>query len=371
MTRRREAEDGARGRCPRTDGSPERLVRADRRPLERLLPARGLRLRRRHAAAVPAAQRGRARPDVPDDRAGLGRQRGLARHGRRRDVRGVPGLVRDDVLGLLPRAAARPLLPDHPRGLVRVALEGRVAALAHDLALGERGRQLRRVADLGRRPRQPALRRADQLERRLRRQLLGPVQRLHRARRRDDRAAVRLPRRDVPDDPHGRRPLRAGGRDGAAALGRGRRRSARSSSPGPSTWPPTRTTRTSSRRSCRRSSASPRSCSRVVFVYRRRSGSAFAATAARPCLGGDDLHEPLPARDGVEHRVLEQPHRRRRGVGPLHARGDERRRADLPAADPALPGLDVPRVPRTRGRRRARSRRAAEPAPPEAPPTVA
>ena len=45
--------------------------------------------------------------DVRDDRAGLGRQRGLARRRRRRDVRGVPGLVRDDVLGLLPRAAAR------------------------------------------------------------------------------------------------------------------------------------------------------------------------------------------------------------------------------------------------------------------------
>ena len=39
---------------------------------------------------------------------GLGRQRGLARRGRRRHVRGVPGLVRDDVLGLLPRAPAHP-----------------------------------------------------------------------------------------------------------------------------------------------------------------------------------------------------------------------------------------------------------------------
>ena len=37
------------------------------------------------------------------------------------DVRGLPGLVRDDVLGLLPRAAAPPVLPDHPRRLVRVA----------------------------------------------------------------------------------------------------------------------------------------------------------------------------------------------------------------------------------------------------------
>ena len=56
-----------------------------------------------------------------DDRPGLGRQRGLARRRRRRDLRRLPGLVRDDVLGLLPRAAARPLLPDRPRRLVRVA----------------------------------------------------------------------------------------------------------------------------------------------------------------------------------------------------------------------------------------------------------
>ena len=37
-----------------------------------------------------------------DDRAGLGRQRGLARRRGRRDLRRVPGVVRDDVLRLLP-----------------------------------------------------------------------------------------------------------------------------------------------------------------------------------------------------------------------------------------------------------------------------
>ena len=58
--------------------------------------------------------------DVRLDRAGVGRQRGLARRRRRRDVRGVPGLVRDDVLRLLHRAAARPRAADRPRGLVRV-----------------------------------------------------------------------------------------------------------------------------------------------------------------------------------------------------------------------------------------------------------
>ena len=91
------------------------LVRPDRRPLGRLLPARGVRLRRRDAAAVPAARRARARRDVRVDRPGLGRQRGVAGGRRRRDLRRLPGLVRDDVLGLLPRAAADPRLPDRPR----------------------------------------------------------------------------------------------------------------------------------------------------------------------------------------------------------------------------------------------------------------
>src|SRR5262249_56002245 len=49
----------------------------------------------------------------------------------------------------------------------------------------------------------------------------------------------------------------------------------------------------------------------------------------------------------------EQPDRRQRLLGPLHARADDRRRGDLRAADPAVPGLDVPRVPCPR-RRRAR-----------------
>ena len=47
-----------------------------------------------------------------------------------RDLRRLPGLVRDAVLGLLPRAAARPLLPDRPRRLVRVAREERQPTLA-------------------------------------------------------------------------------------------------------------------------------------------------------------------------------------------------------------------------------------------------
>ena len=101
------------------------LVRPDRGPLERLLPARGVRLRRRHAAPGAAPRRARAGHHVRVDRAGLGRQRGVAGGRRRRDVRRLPGLVRDDVLGLLPRPAADPRAADRPGGLVRVAREAR------------------------------------------------------------------------------------------------------------------------------------------------------------------------------------------------------------------------------------------------------
>ena len=128
-----------RPRCRRSateSGSPGALVLPRRLLLRRLLPARGLRLRRRDAAAVPAARRAGAQRDVPLDRAGLGRQRGVARRRGRRDVRGVPGLVRDDVLRLLHRAAAAARLPDRPRDLVRVAREERELALARPCGRG-------------------------------------------------------------------------------------------------------------------------------------------------------------------------------------------------------------------------------------------
>ena len=103
------------------DGPADPLVRHHRLLLGGLLHARGVRLRRRHAAPVPAPGRGRAAGDVRVDRPGLGRQRGLAGGGRRRDLRGLPGLVRVDVLGLLPGAAAGARVPDRARPLVRVA----------------------------------------------------------------------------------------------------------------------------------------------------------------------------------------------------------------------------------------------------------
>ena len=94
----------------------------------------------------------------------------------------------------------------------------------------------------------------------------------------------------------------------------------------------------------------------VVCVRRARSGWAFVLTAAGAVARRRHaLHEPLPARDGLEHRLRQQPHGRQRLLGALHARGDERRRADRDADHPALPGLDVPRLPRAGRRRRADS----------------
>ena len=243
------------------------------------------------------------RSDVPDDRPRLGRERGMARRRRRRDVRGVPDLVRDDVLGLLHRPAARSLLPDHPRGLVRVALEEREPALADGLALGERGRQLRRIADLGRRARQPPLRRPDQLERRFHAAdfwdlfsgytvLAGVAVVL----------ALRLPRSDVPDAADDGRAVRAGEPEPPGGCSSRRRPSARPSSSGRSWWPSTGTTRTCSRRSLPAAIAIAALVLAVALRLREASGWAFAMTATRRrARGGDALHEPLPAGDGLEH----------------------------------------------------------------------
>ena len=66
---------------------------------------------------LPVLGRRRDRAPGPDQhhRPGLGRQRGLAARRRRRDVRGVPGVVRDAVQRLLPAAAADPGRPDRAR----------------------------------------------------------------------------------------------------------------------------------------------------------------------------------------------------------------------------------------------------------------
>ena len=124
------------------------------------------------------------------------------------------------------------------------------------------------------------------------------------ARRDRGRAAVRVPRRDLP-----RRcgrpatlPARCGGRGGSRSrpplVGAGVPRSGRSWSRS------TATTRTSSRPCSRRRSRSPRSLGAVVFVRRRSSGWAFAAhRGRRRSARRHALHEPLPARHGLEPRL--------------------------------------------------------------------
>ena len=96
---------------------------------------------------LPDPGPGRARTPRPDqhDRAGLGRQRGLAAGRGRRDVRSLPRVVRDPVQRLLPAAAGHPARVDRPRGRVRVPAQATRSALAQPLGRGD----LRRVGRPG------------------------------------------------------------------------------------------------------------------------------------------------------------------------------------------------------------------------------
>ena len=74
---------------------------------------------------VLAGRRPRApRPDQ-HDRPGVGRQRGVAARRRRRDLRGVPRVVRHPLQRLLPAAAADPGRADRARCRVRVPRQAR------------------------------------------------------------------------------------------------------------------------------------------------------------------------------------------------------------------------------------------------------
>src|SRR5262245_58195865 len=108
-----------------------------------------------------------------DDRSSMLRTIGPGWDGNevRRVLRGVPRLVRDDVLRLLRRSAARPLLPHHSRGLVRMAVEEREPALAVVLDVVQHGRERGRSARLGHRALEPRARRSHRLKRELRRRL--------------------------------------------------------------------------------------------------------------------------------------------------------------------------------------------------------
>ena len=205
--------------------------------------------------------------------------------------------------GLYLALLARALLPDHPRDLVRVAHEEHEPALAECVAVGERRRELRRFADLGRRIREPAVRHPDQLQRRLRGVVLGPVQRLHPARRARGRCDLRLPRRHLPHAPHPGRSARASRRGLAAALGgRGGARRGVPDLDGQGRGRPQRQERL------------PAGAARGDRDRRARARGR-PRPPAQPDLGvrhdrpghdrrrGHALHEPLPAGDGLEHRL--------------------------------------------------------------------
>ena len=191
--RRRPAGAGSELRGALTMTLETVLVLSDRGSLGGLLPARGLRLRRRDAAPVPAAAAAAsASGRVMFESIGPvwdGNEVWLVVAGGR-DVRRVPGLVRDDVLGLLHRAAARPRPADRAGRLVRVAREEREPALA-----SRRGCGPTRSGSIG-----AAFIWGVALANLLHGvplnsshgfcgRLLRPVQRLHRARRRGRRAA--------------------------------------------------------------------------------------------------------------------------------------------------------------------------------------
>ena len=161
------------------------------------------------------------------DRAAVGRQRGLADRGRGRHVRRVPRLVRDDVLGLQPRAGPAAGLPDRPRCGLRIPRQARRGPLAPHLGCAaHRGQPAGPAADR-RGPGRIAARTAHQLRPELHRLVLGPAPALRPVHRRHPGADLPAARRDVlvPED-HRRhaRAVLAGGPPGGPLHRRRRHR---------------------------------------------------------------------------------------------------------------------------------------------------
>ena len=175
-----------------------------RRRLGDVLPARGVRLRGGDAAAVrPALGRGAEhRCCGRSDRSGTGTRSGSSSPAARRSRRSRPGTRRCS-----PASTSRSCSSSSSSSSASCSFEWRskseTPALAVDVDVGEHDRQLRRVAALGDRAVVPRLRRPDRLGRRLHRQPPGSVQPVQRVRGHRRRRALRVPRRDVPDAPHG------------------------------------------------------------------------------------------------------------------------------------------------------------------------
>ena len=321
----------------------DRLVRHHRHLLDRLLRPRGLRLRRRRAAPVvgrPISSAGsRSTPSAPfwD-----GNEVWLV-VARRGDVRRVPRLVRHLVLGALPRARAAAGRADRPRRLVRVPRQDRrdrwrgtwswtltigsiVAPLLFGIALGDLlaglpidadGEFTGSVLDL-----LTAVRRLVGLT-------LLALCLLH--------GSTFLALRTTGVLRSARATMaRRAGRRRARHGRRVRGLDPRAGQPGQSAdrrcWP-SRCSR-SSRGRC------------VVPRTARRLGVRRDRGRDRPRPSRSMFVEPLPERDGLEHRRGEQPHRRGHRVGRLRAQGDDDRRCGDGPARAAVPGLDLRRVPR-------------------------
>ena len=284
------------------------------------------------------------------DRPGLGRQRGLARRRRRRDLRGVPGLVRDDVLGLLPRAAADPRPADRAGRLVRVAraratsprwratwlAANTIAAASARRSCGaSRSRACCTASRSTRAATSPA---ASSTSSASTPSLAGvavvALFAFH--------GATFLTLRTTGDALRAGRRRRPAARDpGASRCGARLRRLRRSTSPSTANdkdvFPPILPAVLGGRRARR----SP-SCS----CARRAAAAAFAMTAARDdAARRDALHEPLPARDGLAAPTSRTASRSTSAASSHYAlTGDHRRRADRHAGRPPLPGLDATHV---------------------------
>ena len=178
-----------------------------------------------------ARQHGPARPHQ-HDRPALGRQRGLARRRRRRDVRRVPALVRDALQLLLPAAAAHRHRARRARGRLRVPRQALQRPVDRQLGPGDHGLQPAARPPVGRRALRPAQRHPDRRRPAVRRQPARPRAAVHAARRAHDALAVPAQRLGLPRHEDRGRAARAGPRALGAHRARRRRCSSRRSPPG-------------------------------------------------------------------------------------------------------------------------------------------
>ena len=304
---------------------------------------------------VVGRDRGRARAGDPLDRPGVGRQRGVAARRGRGDLRRLPGVVRDAIQRLLPRADADPGRADRAGHGARVPQQARRSGLA--APLGRRDRRLQRAAGaaVGRRVRQHRRRQptredgtfaGDFLDLLRPYTILGGLTTL---------LLFALHGAHFLALAHGRPGARARQRGGHARCGS---RPSRSS-------PPSRSGRCSTPRSCARwrvAATGVAAVALVAVIAMHRAGR--EGCGVRPHDGGDRgrrraaVRDAVPERDGVV-RARAGPQHRRRRVDPLHAGGHDRRRGRHDPDRAHLPGLDLLGVPRAhlRGQARATSRR--------------